>query len=66
VVREGVGAGGRNDPNIVCTYELKKKKENTHHKKKKTGGVAQGESSEFKPQHCREEFMSFSSFTKGQ
>jgi hypothetical protein len=21
VVREGVGAGGRNDPNIVCTYE---------------------------------------------
>jgi hypothetical protein len=26
VVREGVGEGGRNDPNIVCTYELKKKK----------------------------------------
>jgi hypothetical protein len=26
VVREGVGAGGRNDPSIVCTYELKKKK----------------------------------------
>jgi hypothetical protein len=25
VVREGVGAGGRNDPSIVCTYELKKK-----------------------------------------
>jgi hypothetical protein len=25
VVREGVGRGGRNDPNIVCTYELKKK-----------------------------------------
>jgi hypothetical protein len=22
--REGVGDGGRNDPNIVCTYELKK------------------------------------------
>jgi hypothetical protein len=20
-VREGVGEGGRNDPNIVCTYE---------------------------------------------
>jgi hypothetical protein len=27
VVREGVRGGGRNDPNIVCTYELKKKKE---------------------------------------
>jgi hypothetical protein len=26
-VREGVGGRGRNDPNIVCTYE-KKKKEN--------------------------------------
>jgi hypothetical protein len=26
VVREGVGAGGRNDPRLVCTYELKKKK----------------------------------------
>jgi hypothetical protein len=25
-VRERVGEGGRNDPNIVCTYELKKKK----------------------------------------
>jgi hypothetical protein len=25
-VREGVGGEGRNDPNIVCTYELKKKK----------------------------------------
>jgi hypothetical protein len=24
VVREGTGAGGRNDPSIVCTYELKK------------------------------------------
>jgi hypothetical protein len=24
VVREGVGAGGRNDPSLVCTYELKK------------------------------------------
>jgi hypothetical protein len=23
-VREMVGEGGRNDPNIVCTYELKK------------------------------------------
>jgi hypothetical protein len=22
-VRERVGEGGRNDPNIVCTYELK-------------------------------------------
>jgi hypothetical protein len=21
VVREGVGAGGRNDPRLVCTYE---------------------------------------------
>jgi hypothetical protein len=21
VVREGVAAGGRNDPNLVCTYE---------------------------------------------
>jgi hypothetical protein len=21
VVREGVGAGGRNEPNLVCTYE---------------------------------------------
>jgi hypothetical protein len=28
---KGVGEGGRNDPNIVCTCELKKKKE----KKKK-------------------------------
>jgi hypothetical protein len=26
VVREGVGAGERNDPSLVCTYELKKKK----------------------------------------
>jgi hypothetical protein len=26
VVREGVGAGGRNEPSLVCTYELKKKK----------------------------------------
>jgi hypothetical protein len=25
VVREGMGGGGRNDPSIVCTYELKKK-----------------------------------------
>jgi hypothetical protein len=24
-VREGFEEGGRNDPNIVCTYELKKK-----------------------------------------
>jgi hypothetical protein len=24
-VREGVGEEGRNDPNIVCIYELKKK-----------------------------------------
>jgi hypothetical protein len=23
---EGAGAGGRNDPSVVCTYELKKKK----------------------------------------
>jgi hypothetical protein len=21
MVREGVGAGGRNDPSLVCTYE---------------------------------------------
>jgi hypothetical protein len=21
VVREGMGAGGRNDPSLVCTYE---------------------------------------------
>jgi hypothetical protein len=27
VIREGVGAGGRNDPSLVCTYELKKKSE---------------------------------------
>jgi hypothetical protein len=26
VLREGVGGGGRNDTNIVCTYELKKNK----------------------------------------
>jgi hypothetical protein len=26
-VTEGVGEGGRNDPNNVCTYELKKKKD---------------------------------------
>jgi hypothetical protein len=26
-VREGVGEVGRNDPNNVCTYELKKNKE---------------------------------------
>jgi hypothetical protein len=25
VVREGVGAGGRNEPSLVCTYEFKKK-----------------------------------------
>jgi hypothetical protein len=25
VVREGVGAGGRNDPSLVCTYEKKKR-----------------------------------------
>jgi hypothetical protein len=27
MVREGVGAGGRNDPSLVCTYEktIKKK-----------------------------------------
>jgi hypothetical protein len=29
VVREGVGAGGRNDPSVVCTYE-----ENNNKKKK--------------------------------
>jgi hypothetical protein len=26
VVREGVGAGGRNDPSLVCTYENKRKR----------------------------------------
>jgi hypothetical protein len=26
VVREGVGAGGRNDPSIVCIYEYNLKK----------------------------------------
>jgi hypothetical protein len=26
VVREEVGAGVRNDPNLVCTYEYEKKK----------------------------------------
>jgi hypothetical protein len=25
LVKEGEGAGGRNDPSIVCTYELKKR-----------------------------------------
>jgi hypothetical protein len=34
VVREGVGAGGRNDPSIVCTYELKKKRIDLEEKKK--------------------------------
>jgi hypothetical protein len=36
-VREVVGEWGRNDPNIVCTYELKKKKRKsmTQGKKKK-------------------------------
>jgi hypothetical protein len=29
VVREGVGAGGRNDLSLVCIYELKKKMSNT-------------------------------------
>jgi hypothetical protein len=26
-VREGQGEGGRNDPNIICTYEYNKKKD---------------------------------------
>jgi hypothetical protein len=26
VVREGAGAGGRSDPNIVCLYEYNKKR----------------------------------------
>jgi hypothetical protein len=26
VVREGVGAGWRNEPSLVCTYEKEKKK----------------------------------------
>jgi hypothetical protein len=26
VVREGVGAGGRNKPSLVCTYNNKRKK----------------------------------------
>jgi hypothetical protein len=35
VVREGVGAGGRNDPSILCTYETIKKylKKKTLHRK---------------------------------
>jgi hypothetical protein len=33
VVREGVGAGGRNDPSFVCTYELKKKDPTPFHDK---------------------------------
>jgi hypothetical protein len=30
VAREGVGAGGRNDPSLVCTYnkKIQKKKKN--------------------------------------
>jgi hypothetical protein len=31
VVREGVGAGRRNDPNLVCTYEYKIKKKKKMH-----------------------------------
>jgi hypothetical protein len=34
VVREGVGGGGRNDPNIICPYELKKIKKQNKQKKK--------------------------------
>jgi hypothetical protein len=33
VIREGVGGGERNDPNIVCTYE-EKIKINKNQKKK--------------------------------
>jgi hypothetical protein len=41
MVREGVGAVGRNDPSLVCTYEFKIKKEKKnikkpHYKKRKT------------------------------
>jgi hypothetical protein len=39
----GRGEGGRNDPNIVCTYELKKKEismEAHQKKKKKTLSIA--------------------------
>jgi hypothetical protein len=28
-LREGVGEGGRNDSNIICTYELKKKRQHS-------------------------------------
>jgi hypothetical protein len=30
-VREGLGEGRRNDPNIACTYELKKKTKTVWH-----------------------------------
>jgi hypothetical protein len=26
VVREGVGAGGRNEPSLVCTYDMNNKR----------------------------------------
>jgi hypothetical protein len=26
VVKEGVGAGGKNEPSLVCTYESKRKR----------------------------------------
>jgi hypothetical protein len=49
VVREGVVAGGRNDPSIVCRYELKKKE---------AGGVAQSVDPDFKHQyHKKKEYV---------
>jgi hypothetical protein len=35
VVREGVGAGGRNEPSFVCTYEYKRKMKKKIGKKKR-------------------------------
>jgi hypothetical protein len=35
--KKGVGAGGRNDPSLVCTYEKKKKK--TEWKERKKGSM---------------------------
>jgi hypothetical protein len=34
MLREGAGEGGRNDPNIVCTYEYDKKREKDQKKTK--------------------------------
>jgi hypothetical protein len=35
VVREGVGAGGRKDPSLICTYEYKKNNKKNEKCKKK-------------------------------